>query len=259
MSSIPPQGPATSGKGVWIAVFVMGAVIVALLAAVLYKMSQSPANPAAPDMAAASAAAMPAQLASAAQKASTPAAATTVTAAAPAVVATPQPAAQVVQSQAAPAPVRQPVAVRPAPAPQPTPVAQNNNMAPQQFSPQPNPVQAAPQQPVCNTCGTVIAVTPQQVQSQQNNPVGIIAGGIVGGLLGNQVGGGDGRKLATVAGAIGGGLAGNEIAKRVDVQTVYDVQVRMENGQVRNLQLKVAPPVGQRVQIGADGGLNPIQ
>ncbi|MDD5000993.1 MAG: glycine zipper 2TM domain-containing protein [Thiomonas arsenitoxydans] len=258
MSSIPPQGPATSGKGVWIAVFVMGAVIVALLAAVLYKMSQSPANPAAHGVAAASAAATPAQLASAAQKASTPAAITAVTAATPAVVATPQPAGQVVQSQAAPTPVRQPVAPRPAPAPQPAPVAQNN-MAPQQFSPQPNPVQAAPQQPVCNTCGTVIAVTPQQMQSQQNNPVGIIAGGIVGGLLGNQVGGGDGRKLATVAGAIGGGLAGNEIAKRVDAQTVYDVQVRMENGQVRNLQLKVAPPVGQRVQIGADGGLNPIQ
>jgi hypothetical protein len=33
----------------------------------------------------------------------------------------------------------------------------------------------------------------------------------------------------------------------------------MEDGQVRTLQLKVAPSVGQRVQIGADGGLNPIQ
>ncbi len=103
------------------------------------------------------------------------------------------------------------------------------------------------------------AVTPVQVQSQQTNPVGVIAGGLIGGILGNQVGGGDGRKLATVAGAIGGGLAGNEIAKRMDAQTVYNVQVRLDNGQVQTLQLKVAPPVGQRVQIGADGGLNPIQ
>ncbi|MGE0072053.1 MAG: hypothetical protein AB7S55_03210, partial [Thiomonas sp.] len=70
--------------------------------------------------------------------------------------------------------------------------------------------------------------------------------------------GGDGRKLATVAGAIGGGIAGNEIAKRIDAQTVYNVQVRMDDGQVRTLQLKAAPPVGQRVQIGADGGLNPL-
>ena len=58
---------------------------------------------------------------------------------------------------------------------------------------------------------------------------------------------------------IGGGLAGNEIAKRVDAQTVYNVQVRLDNGQVQTMQLNVAPPVGQRVQIGADGGLNPIQ
>jgi outer membrane lipoprotein SlyB len=258
MSSIPPQGPATTGKGVWIAVFAMGAVIVALLAAVLYKMSQPPANPSAsasPGVAAASAAIAPAQLASAAQKTSAQAAGHTDATSSP----TPRAAAQVAQKQAAPAPVRQHVVAQTTPAP----VAQNQvapqQFAPQQFTPQPNPVQPTPQQPVCNTCGTVIAVTPQQVQSQQNNPVGIIAGGIVGGLLGNQVGGGDGRKLATVAGAIGGGLAGNEIAKRVDAQTVYNVQVRMEDGQVRNLQLKVAPPVGQRVQIGADGGLNPIQ
>jgi outer membrane lipoprotein SlyB len=262
MSSIPPQGPATGGKGVWIAVFVMGAVIVALLAAVLYKMNTSTPHQAAPSAAAASAAATTAaapdataQLASAAQKANT-ADATPSTA--------PQPVTKVVQQQAAPAPVRQPAVNRtPATQQQPSQVAQSQmapeQFAPQQFAPQPNPVQTAPQQPVCNSCGTVIAVTPQQVQSQQNNPVGIIAGGIVGGLLGNQVGGGDGRKLATVAGAIGGGLAGNEIAKRVDAQTIYNVQVRMEDGQVRNLQLKVAPPVGQRVQIGADGGLNPIQ
>jgi uncharacterized protein YcfJ len=37
---------------------------------------------------------------------------------------------------------------------------------------------------------------------------------VVGGLLGNQVGSGNGRKLATIAGAVGGGYVGNEIAKR---------------------------------------------
>jgi uncharacterized protein YcfJ len=34
---------------------------------------------------------------------------------------------------------------------------------------------------------------------------------VVGGLLGNQVGGGNGKKLATVAGAVGGGYAGNKV------------------------------------------------
>lgn len=46
------------------------------------------------------------------------------------------------------------------------------------------------------------------------NYVGIGVGAVVGGLLGNQVGGGNGRKLATVAGLIGGGMLGNEVANR---------------------------------------------
>ncbi len=48
----------------------------------------------------------------------------------------------------------------------------------------------------------------------QNSPMGIGIGAVVGGLLGNQVGGGNGKTLATVAGAVGGGYLGNEIAKR---------------------------------------------
>ncbi len=46
------------------------------------------------------------------------------------------------------------------------------------------------------------------------SPVGIGVGAVVGGLLGNQVGGGSGKTLATIAGAVGGGYLGNEIAKR---------------------------------------------
>jgi uncharacterized protein YcfJ len=48
----------------------------------------------------------------------------------------------------------------------------------------------------------------------QPNYVGIGVGAVVGGLLGNQVGGGNGKKLATVAGVIGGGMLGNEVANR---------------------------------------------
>ncbi|MDQ1815837.1 glycine zipper 2TM domain-containing protein [Massilia sp. CCM 9210] len=51
-------------------------------------------------------------------------------------------------------------------------------------------------------------------QASQPNYVGIGAGAVIGGLLGNQIGGGRGKKLATVAGAIGGGFLGNEIANR---------------------------------------------
>jgi uncharacterized protein YcfJ len=51
-------------------------------------------------------------------------------------------------------------------------------------------------------------------QPAQPNYLGIGAGALIGGLIGNQVGGGNGKKLATVAGVIGGGMLGNEVANR---------------------------------------------
>ena len=44
------------------------------------------------------------------------------------------------------------------------------------------------------------------------NPVQTGVGAVIGGLLGSQVGKGNGRTLATVAGVIAGGYAGNEIS-----------------------------------------------
>ena len=45
----------------------------------------------------------------------------------------------------------------------------------------------------------------------QHQIAGTAIGAIAGGLLGNQIGGGKGKTLATVAGAVGGGYAGNRI------------------------------------------------
>ncbi|MDN5925436.1 MAG: glycine zipper 2TM domain-containing protein [Xanthomonadales bacterium] len=41
--------------------------------------------------------------------------------------------------------------------------------------------------------------------------IGAAIGAVVGGVAGNQVGGGNGKKLATVAGAVAGGYAGKKI------------------------------------------------
>jgi uncharacterized protein YcfJ len=57
------------------------------------------------------------------------------------------------------------------------------------------------------------APAPAPVAAQPNY-IGIGTGAVIGGLIGNQVGGGNGKKLATVAGIIGGGMLGNEIANR---------------------------------------------
>lgn len=64
-----------------------------------------------------------------------------------------------------------------------------------------------------NDASNYYAPAPQRVP-QQPNYVAIGTGAVVGGLLGNQVGSGNGRKLATIAGLIGGGILGNQIADR---------------------------------------------
>ncbi|QHG88219.1 glycine zipper 2TM domain-containing protein [Xanthomonas cucurbitae] len=51
----------------------------------------------------------------------------------------------------------------------------------------------------------------QQNSTDPNRIGGTLAGAAIGGLLGNQVGGGNGKKLATVAGAVAGGAAGRTI------------------------------------------------
>ena len=76
-----------------------------------------------------------------------------------------------------------------------------------------------------------------------------MAGGVVGGALGNQMGHGNGRAAMTILGAIGGGLAGNEIEKRTRSETVYQVRVRMDDGSVRTLTQQTAPAAGARVAV----------
>ncbi|HEY1148278.1 MAG TPA: glycine zipper 2TM domain-containing protein [Pseudoduganella sp.] len=53
---------------------------------------------------------------------------------------------------------------------------------------------------------------PVQTYVNDMNPVGTGIGAVIGGVLGNQIGGGNGKKLATVAGVLLGGYAGNEVA-----------------------------------------------
>jgi len=56
---------------------------------------------------------------------------------------------------------------------------------------------------------------------------GVIAGALIGGILGHQVGGGSGRDIATAGGAIAGAAVGNNVANRNNTST-RDVQ-RCEN------------------------------
>jgi outer membrane lipoprotein SlyB len=108
---------------------------------------------------------------------------------------------------------------------------------------------------ICYECGRVETVNAIQTQAAPSG-VGMIAGGVIGGLLGNQVGGGNGKKVATVAGAVGGGYAGHEIEKRTRAATTYEVRVRMEDGGFRTFPYNSQPHwnTGDRVRV-VDGYL----
>jgi outer membrane lipoprotein SlyB len=95
--------------------------------------------------------------------------------------------------------------------------------------------QAAPRhhEAQCASCGTVVSTHTYERAAESGSGLGVATGALVGGFLGNRVGSGNGRTLATVAGAVGGGYAGNHIEKNVRTTTVTDVKVRMSNGTVR--------------------------
>lgn len=108
---------------------------------------------------------------------------------------------------------------------------------------------------ICYDCGRIESVRAVQTQAKPSG-VGVVGGAVVGGLLGNQIGGGTGRSLATVAGAVGGGFAGNEIEKRTRTATTYQVSVRMEDGKMRTFPYDNQPnwSTGDRVRV-VDGYL----
>ena len=100
----------------------------------------------------------------------------------------------------------------------------------------------------CTTCGVVESVNTVH-QKGQGTGLGAVAGGVLGGVLGHQVGGGKGKTAMTVLGAVGGGLAGNEVEKRARGETLYDVQVRMEDGSLRTFQRAQSMAVGTHVVV----------
>ena len=103
---------------------------------------------------------------------------------------------------------------------------------------------------VCHNCGRVESIVAQRQPVTEGSGVGVAAGAVLGGILGNQVGGGNGRTLATVAGAVAGGYGGNEVEKRTRSTTTYRVRVRMEDGEIRSFpQSGSGWQVGDRVRV----------
>jgi outer membrane lipoprotein SlyB len=108
--------------------------------------------------------------------------------------------------------------------------------------------QAQTKPPACANCGSVESVNEVNKEGKGTG-LGAVGGAVAGGLLGNQFGGGKGKTAMTVAGALGGGFAGNAVEKKVRSETVYDVNVRMEDGSLRTVQESQTYAIGTKVVV----------
>jgi outer membrane lipoprotein SlyB len=102
----------------------------------------------------------------------------------------------------------------------------------------------------CGNCGNVESIR-QVATRAQGSGIGAAGGAILGGLLGNQVGSGHGRQLATVAGAVGGAVVGNQVEGNMKASHSYEIRVRLDDGTLRTFHQQSTPQwrTGDRVRI----------
>jgi len=102
----------------------------------------------------------------------------------------------------------------------------------------------------CAECGVIESVRAIDAKGEGSG-IGAVGGAVVGGLLGNQVGGGDGKKIMTAVGAVGGAVAGNEIEKRVKTTRSYEITVRFDDGSSRVISEADTPTwhAGDKVKV----------
>jgi outer membrane lipoprotein SlyB len=148
------------------------------------------------------------------------------------------PAQQVAQGYG-PAPSQRYAEPEPEPAPAPRTVVKSK------------PVQVAAAEPKwCGNCGNVESVRAIKHRAEGSG-LGAAGGAVLGGLLGNQIGGGHGRQLATVAGAVGGAVVGNQVEGNMKATTSYEIRVRLDDGSLRTFRQSSQPNwrSGDRVRI----------
>jgi len=134
----------------------------------------------------------------------------------------------------------------PAPAPAPAPVRESHPKAKATT----RVAQEESSSRWCGNCGNVESIRTITTRAQGSG-IGAAGGAILGGLLGNQVGGGHGRQLATVAGAVGGAVVGNQVEGNMKANHSYEIRVRLDDGTLRTFHQQSVPQwrTGDRVRI----------
>jgi outer membrane lipoprotein SlyB len=110
--------------------------------------------------------------------------------------------------------------------------------------------------------GTVLSVRGVTIhQTPGANAGDSLAGAAIGGLLGHQLGRGNGKLVSTAALAMVGTVAGNKLGDAVGSQDGLSVTIRLDSGQVVNVAqaADVRLLAGQRVQLIGGGWNQPAR
>lgn len=108
---------------------------------------------------------------------------------------------------------------------------------------------------VVSTRGTVTQIEPV-IKQGDTTGAGAVVGGLLGAAVGNQVGGGDGKKAATVVGAVGGAVVGNNVEKNRAREVVgYRITVRLDSGSVQTYQQSQVSGLSVGSRVNVDGGV----
>ena len=104
--------------------------------------------------------------------------------------------------------------------------------------------------------GTVQSVRPVTIQQDRTSGVGVAAGGALGGVAANAIGGGRGRTLATIGGGLLGAFAGDRVEHAAQKTQGLEIVVLLDNGETRVVAQAndVAISAGQRVRLISGGG-----
>lgn len=137
---------------------------------------------------------------------------------------------------------------------QPAPAATSTTPATTPATPAAAATPASTSAAICNECGKVTAIHVGEKKGK-GGPIGLIAGGVAGAVLGHQVGGGSGKDIATIAGAAGGAYAGHKIEEKMTSSQTWSVSVRFENGEERSYAYDSDPKfvVGDKVKRSDSG------
>jgi len=103
--------------------------------------------------------------------------------------------------------------------------------------------------------GVVESVREVSIQREPSG-VGTIAGAVVGGIAGSDIGKGKGSSVGSVLGAVVGGMAGSAIENQTKLVKGFELTVRLDSGELRAYVQEADEQFkpGDRVRLVSTGG-----